>query len=70
MPSATNNLRPQPYGALRGVLRPVLRALVAFGWMWLPGVPAQEFFGSPWPYDNTDPVRTDEPAGAAASSRL
>jgi len=70
MSTVNNNNGPQPLDALRSVLRPVLRALVVSGWMWIPGVPPQEFFGNPWPYEKKDPVlpvRTEQPATAASS---
>jgi hypothetical protein len=71
MSSTNNNPGPRPGAALRSVLRPVLRALVVTGWVWLPGgVPPQAFFGNPWPYEPEEParpVRTDEPVTVTLS---
>lgn len=70
MSSTNNNIAPHLYGALRGLSRRVLRALVVSGWMWIPGVPPQEFFGNPWPYERPDakpPVRPEEHATVASS---
>jgi hypothetical protein len=71
MSSMNKNLGRNPSGPLRSALRPVLRALVVSGWMWIPGLPPQEWFGNPWPFDSTDPVRPVRPAErvTVASSR-
>ncbi|MFH8349831.1 hypothetical protein [Streptomyces sp. NPDC018045] len=71
MPRTDRSTGPRPAGVLRGLLRPVVRALVVFGWMWLPGVPPQELsgptwpYGPAWPYGPEDPVR---PVRAGKSS--
>ncbi|MCW7945645.1 hypothetical protein AAW14_27440 [Streptomyces hygroscopicus] len=67
MPSMNDNLGPNPSGPLRSVLRPVLHALVAYGWMWIPGLPPRELFGSSWPYENAGPARVEERATATLS---
>ncbi|MGK5638272.1 hypothetical protein ACSNOK_08165 [Streptomyces sp. URMC 126] len=66
MPRTDRSPGPCPIRVLRGLLRPVVRALVMFGWMWLPGVPPQEVFGAAWPYRHEDPMR---PVRADKSSR-
>ncbi|WP_189787176.1 DUF6059 family protein [Streptomyces capitiformicae] len=44
------------------LLRPVGRALVAYGWLWLPGVPPREFLDHPWPAEYESPAAHPPPA--------
>ncbi|MEF3115085.1 hypothetical protein [Streptomyces chrestomyceticus] len=65
MPRTDRSAGPRPAGVLRSLLRPVVRALVMYGWLWLPGVPPQEYYGATWPYGREDPA---QPVRAGESS--
>ncbi|MDX3457600.1 hypothetical protein PV396_37575 [Streptomyces sp. ME02-8801-2C] len=60
MSGTSKGLRALAMATAKRLLRPVGRALVIYGWLWLPGPPPKELFD--WPAKDGSPVGHPPPA--------
>jgi hypothetical protein len=71
MSSTSKKLGAFALATAKRLLRPVGRALVIYGWLWLPGPPPKDLFDGPWPGGDGSPADRPPPteSGQVNSSR-